>query len=104
MTELPFRVTFQPSEGPARISMTVLASSEEELERRLQAVESNGTLATIARLSTGFSAAFQAQANLGGILGAKMEGTPASSAPIQPAAAPAAAPVAPQQPHPSLQA
>lgn len=74
MTDFPaspdaFTVTFAANQKPNAPTIAITAQTEAVLELRLQALETNGTLATIARTATAFAAQF----NVGDILGGKME-------------------------------
>lgn len=71
------RVTFSANAKPNAPTVTVTARTEALLELKLQALENNGTLATVARVANAFAAQF----NVGDILGAQVEVAELQSAP-----------------------
>lgn len=73
-TEAPFSVTFKPNGDPL---FTVRAESEQELEMKLRAIESNGTLATVGRVQKAYDTHYR----MGDQLGATMDTQPTNSAP-----------------------
>lgn len=76
----PFTITFAANAKPNAPTVTVRAKTEAVLELRLQALENNGTLATIARTANAFAAQF----NVGDILGAQVEVAELQSTPAPP--------------------
>lgn len=100
---MPYTVTFKGGPADHAPTITIQASSETELELRLNQLESNSTLATIGRLS----GQMEAQYNLGRGLGAfttqapRDADIPAAPEPPAPAAEPEPAPAAPQVEEPA---
>ncbi len=89
-------VTFAANAKANAPTVTVKAQTEALLELKLQALENNGTLATIARTANAFGAMF----NVGDILGAQLETPALESAPVAVAHNHTPAPAQPELPAP----